>query len=61
MHQAKLLTYSQIQKIYGLRKSTLTKLFMKGKFIPCIKIGNRNYFEVTALEEWINSRKEGVQ
>lgn len=51
---AKLLTYSQIEKIYGLKKSTLTKMFMHGKFIPCIKIGNRNYFEVTILENWIS-------
>jgi predicted DNA-binding transcriptional regulator AlpA len=53
---AKLLTYTQIEKIYGLKKSTLTKMFMHGKFIPCIKIGNRNYFEVAMLEQWINNR-----
>lgn len=52
----KLLTYSQIEKIYGLKKSTLTKMFMYGQFIPCIKIGNRNYFDVEQLEQWIKSR-----
>ena len=50
---AKLLTYTQIEKIYGLKKSTLTKMYMHGKFIPCIKIGNRNYFDATMLEQWI--------
>jgi hypothetical protein len=53
---ARLLTYSQIEKIYGLKKSTLTKLFMHGRFIACIKIGNRNYFDVETLELWIKSR-----
>ncbi|MDP3290647.1 MAG: helix-turn-helix domain-containing protein [Sulfuricurvum sp.] len=53
---AKLVTYSQIEKIWGLKKSTLTKLFMKGEFIPCIKIGTKNYFEVEKLEEWIKDR-----
>lgn len=53
---AKLLTYTQIEKVFGLKKSTLTKMFMLGKFIPCVKIGNRNYFEVEKLEEWIKSR-----
>jgi predicted DNA-binding transcriptional regulator AlpA len=53
---AKLLTYTQIEKIYGLKKSTLTKMYMHGQFIPCIKIGNRNYFEVAMLEQWINNR-----
>ena len=57
---AKLLTYSQIENIYGLKKSTLTKLFMLGKFIPCIKIGNRNYFEVEKLDQWIESHTMGV-
>ena len=52
----RLLTYSQIEKIYGLRKSTLTKLAMNGKFIDMVKIGNRNYFEVEALDQWIESR-----
>jgi predicted DNA-binding transcriptional regulator AlpA len=58
---AKLLTYTQIEKIYGLKKSTLTKLFMLGKFIPSIKIGNRNYFEVEALDRWLESRTVKVQ
>ncbi len=53
---AKLVTYSQIENIWGLKKSTLTKLYMKGQFIPTVKIGNRNYFDVEKLEEWIKSR-----
>ncbi|MDP3119931.1 MAG: helix-turn-helix domain-containing protein [Sulfuricurvum sp.] len=53
---AKLVTYSQIENIWGLKKSTLTKLYMNGQFIPAIKIGNRNYFDVEKLEEWIKSR-----
>ena len=52
----RLITYSQIEKIYGLKKSTMTKLFMNGKFINTVKIGNRNYFEVEALDQWIESR-----
>lgn len=57
---AKLLTYSEIEKIYGLKKNTTTKMFMKGEFIPTIKIGNRNYFSVEALEAWIIAHTVGA-
>jgi predicted DNA-binding transcriptional regulator AlpA len=57
---AKLLTYSEIEKVYGLKKNTMTKLYMYGQFIPSIKIGNRNYFSVEALEAWIESRTVGA-
>jgi predicted DNA-binding transcriptional regulator AlpA len=56
---AKLLTYSQIQMLYGLKKSTLTKMSMRGEFIPSIKIGNRNYFDVAVLEQWLKTRTQG--
>lgn len=29
---------------------------MKGEFIECLKIGNKNYFEVEKIEEWIRSQ-----
>lgn len=58
---AKLLTYSEIEKIYGLKKNTTTKLFMRGEFINTVKIGNRNYFSVEALEAWIVSRTVCMQ
>ncbi|MCI4435963.1 MAG: helix-turn-helix domain-containing protein [Ignisphaera sp.] len=57
---AKLLTYSEIEKVYGLKKNTMTKLYMNSQFIPSIKIGNRNYFSVEALEAWIESRTVGA-
>ncbi|MEW5832181.1 MAG: helix-turn-helix domain-containing protein [Campylobacterota bacterium] len=56
----KLITYRDIEKIYGLKKNTLTKLYMKGEFIPAIKVGNRNYFEVEKLEKWIESKKVDI-
>lgn len=56
---AKLLTYSQIELVYGLKKSTLTKMSMRGEFIPSIKIGNRNYFDVATLEQWLETRTQG--
>ncbi|MCI4436489.1 MAG: helix-turn-helix domain-containing protein [Ignisphaera sp.] len=55
----KLLTYSDIERIYGLKKNTTTKLYMKGRFIPAVKIGNRNYFSVELIEAWIVSRTVG--
>ena len=53
----KLLTYSQIEKIYGLKKGTMTKMVMKGEFVKPVKVGNRNYFKVEEVEAWINSRQ----
>lgn len=52
----KFLTYSDIEKIYGLKKSTMTKLYMKNKFIDATKIGNRNYFSQEKLDQWLESR-----
>lgn len=52
----KLMTYTEIEKVYGLKKNTMTKKYMIGEFIPAIKIGNRNYFNVNQLEEWIATR-----
>lgn len=51
----KLLTYREIEQIYGLKKNTMNKKFREGKFIPSVKVGNRNYFEVSKIEEWIQS------
>ncbi len=55
---AKLKTFTEIQESYGLKKNTLTKMYMRGEFIDAIKIGNRNYFRVDKLEEWINDHEE---
>lgn len=54
---AKLLTFREIERIYGLKKNTLTKMLMRGEFIPAIKIGNRNYFSVEELKKWIEEHK----
>ncbi|HZF70101.1 helix-turn-helix domain-containing protein [Sulfuricurvum sp.] len=51
----KLLTYREIERIYGLKKNTMTKKFRAGKFITSVKVGNRNYFEVSKIEDWIKS------
>lgn len=52
----KYICYTQIEKIYGFKKNTLSKKYMKGEFIECLKIGNKNYFEVEKIEEWIRSQ-----
>lgn len=51
----KLLTFREIERVFGLKKNTLTKKYYKGKFIPSVKVGNRNYFEVSKIEEWIKT------
>jgi predicted DNA-binding transcriptional regulator AlpA len=44
-----------MEHVYGLKKNTMTKKFRAGKFIPSVKVGNRNYFEVSKIEEWIKT------
>lgn len=44
-----------MEYVYGLKKNTMTKKFRAGKFIPSVKVGNRNYFEVSKIEEWIKT------
>lgn len=51
----KLLTFRDIERVYGLKKNTMTKKYYAGEFIPSVKVGNRNYFEVSKIEEWIQS------
>lgn len=52
----KYLSYAQIEKIYGFKKNTLSKKYAKGAFIECLKMGNKNYFSVEKIEEWIRSQ-----
>lgn len=51
----KLLTFRDIERVYGLKKNTMSKKFREGKFIASVKVGNRNYFEVSKIEEWIKT------
>lgn len=51
----KLLTFREIERVFGLKKNTITKKYYEGKFIPSVKVGNRNYFEVSKIEEWIKT------
>lgn len=51
----KLLTFREIELVYGLKKNTMTKKFREGKFIPSVKVGNRNYFEVSKIEDWLKT------
>lgn len=52
----KLLSYTEIEKIYGLRKNTTTKMLSRGEFINPVKIGNKNYFKTEDIEAWIDSK-----
>jgi hypothetical protein len=52
----KLMSYAEIEKVYGLRKNTTTKLAMKGEFVPAVKIGTKNYFKTADIEAWIEAR-----
>lgn len=51
----KLLTFRDIERVYGLKKNTMSKKYYTGGFIPSVKVGNRNYFEVLKIEEWIKT------
>lgn len=55
--QTKLLDFKAIESEYGLAKSTTTKMLMRGQFITPVKIGRKNYFKRTELEEWIDKQQ----
>ncbi|MCD6654392.1 MAG: helix-turn-helix domain-containing protein [Sulfurovum sp.] len=57
----KLITFKEMEEIFGLKKNTMTKLYMRGEFIPAVKIGNRNYFKVEELQAWIEKQKDNAK
>lgn len=52
----KLLNYETLDKFYGLKKSTISKLVMKGEFCNVVKLGRKNMFRREDVEAWIDSR-----
>ena len=52
-----LLDYKDLDREYGLKKSTFSKLVMVGKFIIPIKVGSKNFFKRDEVEAWIESQR----
>ena len=50
-----LLDYITLKKYYGLNKSTISKLVMKGKFTNVVKMGIKNMFRKQDVENWISA------
>lgn len=55
-HIPALLNYKTLNEFYGLSKSTISKIVMRGSFTNIVKIGNKNYFRKEDVEAWIESR-----
>lgn len=51
-----LLDYVTLEKYYGLKQSTISKLVMKGEFTDVVKVGRKNFFRKEDVETWINSK-----
>jgi predicted DNA-binding transcriptional regulator AlpA len=51
-----LVNYRELEILYGLKKSTITKLVMYGKFCNVVKVGNKNYFRTKDVESWIDEQ-----
>ena len=55
-HKPTLLDYKGLETHYGLKKSTISKLVMVGKFTNIVKIGRKNFFRCTDVEAWIDAQ-----
>ena len=51
-----LLDYRDLEFIYNLKKSTISKLVMIGDFTNIVKIGRKNYFRSADVETWIDAQ-----
>lgn len=56
----KLLDYVNLERIFGLKRSTFSKLVMVNKFVPVVKIGNKNYFKTVDVEAWIDKQTQAI-
>lgn len=55
-HIPQLLDYRDLEHHYNLKKSTMTKLSMWGRFCNIVKIGTKNYFRKEDVEAWIDAQ-----
>jgi predicted DNA-binding transcriptional regulator AlpA len=52
-----LLTYEDLERIYGLKRGTAAALVSRG-ILPCIKLGPRSTrFDPDEIEKWIQQRR----
>lgn len=56
-----LLNYKDLDYYYGLKKSTMSKLVMLGKFCSIVKVGRKNYFRKEDVEAWIDAQTIKVE
>lgn len=51
-----LLDYRGLERFFGLKKSTMSKLVMTGDFTNVVKVGRKNFFRTIDVEAWIESK-----
>ncbi len=51
-----LMNYREIEKYYGLKRSTVINLVWNKSFVPIVKVGNKNYFRTEDIDLWIQSK-----
>lgn len=54
----RLLRLPEIERICGLRKTTIYQLINDGKFPPGFKVGRSRLWRWTAIQEWVKSHHD---
>ncbi len=57
MKKPLLLSYKDLEEEYGLKKSTMSKRVMNGKFIIPIMIGKKCFFKRDEVDQWIEEQR----
>ena len=51
-----LISYKDLEKYFGLKTSTVSKMVMHGKFTDIVKIGTKNFFKTKDVLAWIDQQ-----
>ena len=49
-----LLSYADLERHLGLKRSNTSKLVMRGEFVDVVKVGVKNFFKKDDVLAWIN-------
>lgn len=53
------LSATEVSELTGISLSLIRKLTRNGE-IPHIRVGRRILYQLTGIEDWLNSRTEGI-
>jgi len=49
-----LINYKGLEKYFGLKQSTISKMVMHGQFTNIVKVGTKNFFKTKDVMAWID-------